>query len=106
MNTLLSPAFSVSKTFSLSTLGTITYNSEITNIGRMINLNTGVFVPERDGNYYFSFSVGVDSSFANSDVVVQLTVDGVPKAEMTRQHSDYLGVDTISRCVKTLHLLS
>ena len=99
MRPVLAPAFSVSRIDGQSASGVISYNFDITNRNLAVNLQTGVFTPQKDGIYFLSFSVGVLSSANNIGVNVQLTVDGEPKAELTRQHNSYDGIDTLSRCV-------
>ena len=100
MRPVLAPAFSVSRIDGQSTPGVISYNFDITNRNLAVNLQTGVFTPQKDGIYFLSFSVGVLSSANNVGVIVRLTVDGEPKAELTRQHASYDGIDTLSRCVQ------
>ena len=88
-------AFSVARETDYSLFGSpIIFNVENVNEGRFFNLNDGTFTVPVTGLYFFSFSVGVR---ANEAVSVQLSVDGVVRAEILRAHSNYAGIDTISR---------
>ena len=100
MRPVSAPAFSVSRIDGQSTSGVISYNSAITNRNLAVNLQTGVFTPQKDGIYFLSFSVGILGIANNNAINVRLMVDGEAKAELTRQHADYDGIDTLSRCVQ------
>ena len=91
-------AFSVARDTAYSLAGsTILFTVENVNEGRFFNLNSGVFTVQETGLYFFSFSIGIDGSDTTQRVKVQLRVDGQNRAEILRDHADYIGYDTLSR---------
>ena len=85
-------AFNVARSTSMSSLGLITYDTEIVNTGQF-NLTSSTFIAPLDGIYYFSVSTGLQPHIS---VELMLKVNGIDMYIIFRRSSHHKGVETIS----------
>ena len=85
-------AFNVARSTSMTSLGLITYDTEIVNTGQF-NLTSSTFVAPLDGIYYFSVSTGLQPHFIAE---LMLKVNGIDMSIIFHRSSFHSGVETIS----------